>query len=67
MSEFIYKRERIADGIYSAESTGEQIVRCRDCKHYHPEMYNNINCEWFMFDVEPNGFCAWGERKDGGE
>lgn len=33
MIECIYRRERIADGVYSAESTGEEIVRCRDCKH----------------------------------
>ena len=41
----------------------ERIARCRDCK-------------WFDFDicackrsplhmaVEPDGFCAWGERKE---
>lgn len=42
----------------------EEIVRCRDCKQYCPDLYNNIGCEWFMTNVEPNGFCAWGERND---
>lgn len=42
----------------------ERIVRCRDCKYYQPEMYHNIDCEWFMFNVEPDGFCAWGEKND---
>lgn len=51
----------------SSIDLGTEVVRCKDCKNYHPELYNNISCEWFMFDVEPNGFCAWGakvERKE---
>ena len=57
----------------------EEIVRCRDCKHarvFHP--LNPITgvpagievwrCEHFwnadeLPEVEPDGFCAWGERK----
>lgn len=47
--------------------TGEEIVRCRDCMHYR----EHINgCAEFgdeargeFANVEPNGFCAWGERK----
>ena len=59
--------------------TGEQIVRCRDCKH----AYENRCCksigwvsvlecnseQWSTaglmpsYEVNPNGFCAWGERK----
>lgn len=39
------------------------VVHCRDCEKYHPELYKNINCEKFMFDVEPDGFCAWGEQR----
>lgn len=49
--------------------TGEEIVRCRDCKHYvrDPEP---IDPGWpMMCDdtgrdmVEPDGFCAWALRK----
>ena len=40
------------------------IVRCRDCKHYHE--YQDL-CERLRpgMVVDPDGFCAWGERKWG--
>ena len=53
----------------------QPIVRCRDCKHSGK---NGTLCDWFSAyepvpggdefcriaaDVEPNGYCAWGERK----
>ena len=55
----------------------ERIVRCRDCRYatdrwsaYHGD--NVTYCERFVHlagynqsaYVEPNGFCAWGERRD---
>ena len=36
----------------------EEIVRCRDCK-FKDEPWNCAA----PYYVEPNGFCAWGERK----
>ena len=50
------------------------VVRCRDCEHYDSERYG---CWWFAHaerqsdyswadepsDVEPDGFCAWAERR----
>lgn len=52
--------------------TGEEIVRCRDCKHSdktywtcaHFRAYEGT-CDECDLDIEPDGFCAWGERKDG--
>lgn len=44
----------------------EEIVRCRDCRWcmaYSKATY----CDRFAHElptVEPNGFCAWGERRD---
>lgn len=45
-----------------------EIVRCRDCRHYHAE-FNG--CDEFgdawrdeYANVEPDGFCAWGKRRD---
>lgn len=45
----------------------QEIVRCRDCRHYHAT-YNG--CDEFgdiwhdeYAKVEPDGFCKWGERK----
>ena len=52
----------------------ERIVRCRDCKYYGcydgstwcSRTYEQVpsgTCDYQT--VEPNGFCAWGERNDG--
>ena len=46
----------------------EEIVRCRDCKHSDKGYW----CRYFgkygdLSTVEPDGFCAWGERKVVGE
>lgn len=42
------------------------IVRCRDCRHYHS--YQDL-CERLRpgMVVMGDGFCAWGERKEGGD
>lgn len=46
----------------------EEIVRCRDCERcviydtWNPEG-TAFNCNRWRQDVEPDGFCAWGERK----
>lgn len=50
------------------EEVHEPIVRCRDCKHYQSDdMYGSIcvhinDGKYEQWEVEPNGFCAWGER-----
>lgn len=44
-----------------------EIVRCRDCKYFTDgecdseqwRGYAGLRCE-----VEPDGFCAWGERTE---
>ena len=51
----------------------ERVVRCRDCKH---GMGGGGLCALFAFplgdghiipaDVEPDGFCAWGEPREEG-
>lgn len=50
--------------------TGEEIVRCRDCAYICNREYANgleyHTCSYFdseYAEVEPNGFCAWGERR----
>lgn len=60
----------------SQSNFAQEIVRCRDCKHYyeaenyHPSgNYVSRCCKYFdtySDEVEPDGFCAWGERKDDG-
>ena len=46
----------------------EEIIRCRDCKRcaryetWNPEG-EAFNCNFWWSDTEPDGFCAWGERR----
>ena len=42
----------------------ERIVRCEDCKYYEPNTYSHFTCELLTFHVEPDGFCAWGVRRE---
>jgi len=61
----------IADELNArAERTCEEIVRCRDCKHYKPWVLsrpeNGGDCVLNKVEVDVwfDGFCAWGERRD---
>ena len=77
MSEYIIKAADWAID-YKGESLFkgcEEIVRCRDCANFDAK---RDGCWWFAHaerqpdyswadepsDVEPDGFCAWGERRD---
>lgn len=60
----------------SAFDVLEPVVRCRDCKHFRVEPWDEVltaqygappmTCERTgdMDDVEPDGFCAWCERRE---
>lgn len=55
-----------------------EIVRCRDCDLSHEDELGNLRCHgpltdpWDYYndepsdgvEVEPSGFCAWGERRE---
>jgi Lar family restriction alleviation protein len=56
----------------------EEIVRCRDCEHAEESESGSLHCigylveKWDYYNdepsygrqVEPDGFCAWAERRD---
>lgn len=44
------------------ERLREEIVRCRDCERFHTNT-NGFDCP----NLDSNGFCAWGVRKEGGD
>lgn len=54
-----------------AETNGarlcEEVVRCKDCAHGMREgtICAVLTHDWedYWFNVEPEGFCKWGERK----
>ena len=43
------------------------VVRCKECKHYcGEETYTNHRiCKMWNEEVFANGYCYYGERKDG--
>lgn len=43
-------------------TNGEEIItRCKDCEYFH-------NCEFHEYVTrDPNGYCAWGVARNGGE
>ena len=72
MSEYIIRTTNMPEHILEAVSAWYEIdceiVRCRDCKHYHAEING---CDEFgdiwhdeYANVEPDGFCKWGERRE---
>lgn len=52
-----------------SEAVREEIVRCADCMHFERTAKNGIchRSEFLPMWAEPNGFCAWAERKEGGD
>lgn len=72
MSEYIYA----SSGEPLAHIDGEitlarkEIVRCRDCDYYDhwdasgPYREKHVCGYWDYYEINPDGFCAWGERKD---
>ena len=64
MSEYVYA----TDGHKGHWLTGEEIVRCRDCKEYRDCDATCHAWQWHNWEtaieVEPDGFCAWGARRE---
>ena len=69
MSEYIFELDNL--NLVYEPMKREEIVRCRDCKRFHPERLI-YNCEfkhpreenvyqWRY--TEPDGYCSFGERK----
>ena len=83
MSEYIYEHKPSGCDVFGNPVSlptlvkREEIVRCKDCKHYHKHKWFDIPgtplgtdmsdvCMFFGggVKVEPYGFCAWGERRE---
>lgn len=48
------------------------VVRCKDCKYCSVDRHADGNvpdyvCIEMDCGVEPNGFCAWGEKRENAE
>lgn len=69
--------------IYESNEPVGEIVRCRDCVHCYEDRRNTAigwvdifvcdSKQWSTSSlmpshtIEPDGFCAWGERREGAE
>lgn len=74
MSEFIIECEYDFDDGWIPGEHREEIVRCRDCKHFTPKGTHKFEngktnadyCTYvrgWMLQITPDGFCKWGELK----
>lgn len=61
MSEYIGYKDPIGNGMFNMGLTDEEIVRCRDCKHFDDGLCW-LRKKYGYVIVEPNGYCAWGEK-----
>lgn len=46
-----------------------EVVRCKDCRAYGemlPGKDNRMICHKWALNFEPNHYCSYGARKDGG-
>lgn len=71
MSEYIITGEQLERLEIPDMFTEQEIVRCRDCKHYEYWKFRDgrtaHDCARggdYLFDTEPDGFCKWAERRD---
>lgn len=71
MTEYIITGEQLERLGIPDMFTEQEIVRCRDCVYICNREYANEleyhTCSYFdseHAEVEPDGFCAWGTRRD---
>lgn len=76
MAEYIGVRGEIVgcdingNPFYNMYLTDEEIIRCRDCKHFRDvpmaDGSTGHRCSGVFTFVEPrpDGFCAWAERDE---
>lgn len=63
MSEWIYEFYKDTDGIQMFRSK-EEIIRCKDCKHYNSDGGALMECGLSQMVVDDADYCSYGERED---
>lgn len=70
-----FRVEQMVKHYFAEPMSRPNIVRCKDCKHFTPRgthkfengKVNEDYCDYvrgWMLQITPDGFCAWGERRD---
>ena len=71
--EYVMTCEHVTEDVWSPwpnfvkEGDGARVIRCRACKWQGGTTTTGLVCDrWAMFrhEVEPDGFCAWGETRE---
>lgn len=68
-NEYVYDANAFLESIDDAPTVDAvEVVHCEDCKYYsrgicwNENITGNCDCD---LEKEPNGYCDWGERRDG--
>lgn len=69
MSEYVYATDgdTVQNMLSEVFEPLQEIVRCKDCKWMSKDTVHYKACyrlRAIEFMVEPDGFCAWSERRD---
>lgn len=62
--EIIVKEYHNEKGLITRREVGEELVRCKDCKHYALMCEVTGHCNWIDEITKPTDFCSYGKRKD---
>ena len=61
--EYIYFMDDNPNG--TSGMTEEEVVRCKDCKHYKPfDKSKKFDCPQGLYAVFENDYCSHGERRE---
>ena len=59
------EHEKLLDKKIPLITNGQEIIRCKDCKHGRQYETNAVACEYRELATEPEWFCADWKRKEG--
>lgn len=54
-----------SEGPWHAIHGGDDLVRCADCRHWATDMRHTGGCVGKAGKPDPDGYCAWAERREG--
>lgn len=58
----------VIDGKVKSPDDVVVVVRCKDCRHMEKSVYGRYCQIWGMYNgYGDDGFCCYGERKEGAE
>lgn len=67
MVKFVELKTTLRPAFVDVILKAEEVVRCKDCKHYSADGWGYGNCNRPNVDylrMNDNGFCSWGERRE---